>query len=494
MKVQLSYDLPSKVKTDLLVVILDENIRLHDLGGSPLEETVDQIRKDFKSRRLHRESLTTLAQGNASHLVVFSTSLDPAYNIWENLKTYVAKSVRLGRELGLRRVSVALNTEEALPFIGKAEEGALLGSYVFSSYKKEHQEREKFFKKMRVDLIGLKSHGSRSKFYLKRYRVVSDAVNLARDLINEPGSVATPVMLAEQARAIASESKLGVRIWDEKQLKKSGFNGLIQVGKGSAHKPRMIRLSYRAKNSRHHLALVGKGITFDTGGISIKPAANMFEMKGDMSGGAAVLAAMKAIGQLKPSVSVTGIVVAAENTPDAEAQRPGDILTARNGKTIMVDNTDAEGRLVLTDGLFQAGEEGATHVVDIATLTGSCVRALGDSIAGIMGNTPDLTRAIIESGQNHGEVFWELPLPAEYKDLLKTPYADLNNIGGALAGASTAGLFLQEFIPKDVAWAHLDIAGPFMRSSRWKYYEAGAIGFGAKTMIDLAERFNDYFE
>ena len=495
MKVQLSYDLPWKVKTDLLVVILDEDIRLADLGRSPLADIVGRVRKGFKAGRLHRESLTTLPpESNAGHLAVFSTSLDPAYNVWENLKTYVAQSVRMARELDLGRVSIVLNTEEALPFIGKAEEGALLGSYTFTSYKKENQEREKVFKKMRVDLIGLKSHATQSKFLLNRYRLVSDAVNLARDLINEPGSVATPVMLAKEARAIAGESNLNVRIWDDKQLKKAGFNGLIQVGKGSVHKPRMIRLSYRAKNSKQHLALVGKGITFDTGGISIKPAANMFEMKGDMSGGAAVLAAMKAIGQLKPKVDVTGIVVAAENTPDAEAQRPGDILTARNGKTIMVDNTDAEGRLVLTDGLFQAGEEGATHVVDIATLTGSCVRALGDSIAGIMGNSAELTRAVIASGQNHGESFWELPLPPEYKDLLKTPYADLNNIGGALAGASTAGLFLQEFIPENVAWAHLDIAGPFMRSRRWKYYEAGAIGFGAKTLIDLAERFYDYFE
>ncbi len=495
MKVQLSYDLPWKAKTDLLVVILDKDICLHDLGRSPLAEIVDRARKGFKAHRLHRETLTTLnPRSNATHMVVFSTSLDPSYNIWENLKTYVARSVRMARELGLRRVSVVLNTDEALPFIGKAEEGALLGSYSFSSYKKENQDREKFFKRMRVDLIGLKAHESQNKHYLNRYRIVSDAVNFARDLINEPGSVATPVRLAEEAQTIARESGLDVRIWDEKQLEEEGFNGLVQVGKGSTHKPRMIRLSYRGGSSGQHLALVGKGITFDTGGISLKPSANMFEMKGDMSGGAAVLAAMKAIGKLAPSVNVTGIVTAAENTPDAEAQRPGDILTARNGKTIMVDNTDAEGRLVLTDGLFQAGEEGATHIVDIATLTGACVRALGDSIAGIMGNSPELIQAIIASGRNQGELFWELPLPDEYKDLLKTPYADLNNIGGALAGASTAGLFLQEFIPKKTSWAHLDIAGPFMRSKKWKYYEAGAIGFGTKTMIDLAERFSDYFE
>jgi leucyl aminopeptidase len=219
----------------------------------------------------------------------------------------------------------------------------------------------------------------------------------------------------------------------------------------------------------------------------------MWEMKGDMSGGAAVLAAMQAIGKLKPPVNVIGIVPAAENSPDANAQRPGDIFRAKNGKTIMVDNTDAEGRLILTDGLFVAGQEKATHIVDAATLTGACVRALGPSIAGIMGNSPELIDAVVASGRNHGESYWELPLPEEYKEMLKSPYADINNIGGAVAGASTAGLFLQEFVPEDTAWAHLDIAGPFLMEKNWKYYEPGGVGFGTKTMVDLAERFDEYF-
>jgi len=215
-------------------------------------------------------------------------------------------------------------------------------------------------------------------------------------------------------------------------------------------------------------------------------------MKGDMSGGAAVLYAMKAIGKLKPEVNVTGIVPAAENFPDAKAQRPGDIFYAKNGKSIMVDNTDAEGRLILTDGLHLAGEEKATHILDIATLTGACVRALGLSVAGIMGNDRRLIQAVIQSGQNQGESFWELPLPEEYKDMLKTPYADINNLGGPVAGALTAGLFLQEFVPENIPWAHLDIAGPFIRDKDWKYYEAGATAFGLKTLVDMAERFNEY--
>jgi leucyl aminopeptidase len=255
----------------------------------------------------------------------------------------------------------------------------------------------------------------------------------------------------------------------------------------------MIRLTYHAKKAKHHVALVGKGVTFDTGGISIKPADKMWEMKGDMSGGAAVIYAMKAIGKLRPDVNVTGIIPTAENSPDANAQRPGDIFYAKNGKSIMVDNTDAEGRLILTDGLHLAGESKATHILDIATLTGAIVRALGDSIAGVMGNNPDLIRAVIQSGRNHGESFWELPLPEEYKDLIKAPCADWNNTGGPTAGALTAGLFLQEFVPPGTAWAHLDIAGPYLKEKNWKYYEAGAIGFGLKTLVDVVERFGDYF-
>ena len=495
MKVQLRYESPQKVKADLLVVILDKETRLDDLGRSPLAKTVDQLRRKFRSKRQRCAYFAPRpVQSAATHLAVYSTSLDPAFNVWENLKTYVARAVRTARDHGLRRVSIVLNTDDAAPFVGKAVEGALLGSYCFDSYKKENRERREFYDKMRVDLIALRSNDEKNRASVDRYTKVSEAVNFARDLINEPGDVVTPERLAQEARQIASESKLDVRIWDEAKLKKEGYNGLVQVGRGSAHKPRLIRLSYTANESSHRLALVGKGVTFDTGGISLKPSDKMFEMKGDMSGGAAVLAAMKAIGQLKPDINVVGIVPAAENSPDAEAQRPGDIFFAKNGKSIMVDNTDAEGRLILTDGLALAGEEGATHVVDIATLTGACVRALGPSIAGIMGNSPNLIHAVIASGVNQGESFWELPLPEEYKAMLRTPYADLNNIGGPLAGASTAGLFLQEFVPQNLAWAHLDIAGPFMRNENWKYYEAGGIGFGAKTIIDLAERFNGYFD
>jgi leucyl aminopeptidase len=488
MKIQLTYDQPSQLNTDLLVVILDAEIRFHDLGGSPLANTIRRVTQDLDQKRLKKEYFTSLEPQGSRHLVVFSTALSPGFNTWENLKTFVARAVRLARDHGLNRVAVVMNTDEAAPFIGKTVEGALLGSYTFDRYKTDKAD----FSKMQVQIVALKSHEQSNRHYVDRYTTVSQAVNEARDMINEPGSVATPEYLAEAARNIAKDTGLDVKIWDEKKLQKDGYNGLIQVGRGSSHPPRLIRLAYRTRKAKGHLAFVGKGVTFDTGGISLKPADKMFEMKGDMSGGAAVLYALKAIAKLKPDVNVTGIVPTAENFPDANAQRPGDIFYAKNGKSIMVDNTDAEGRLILTDGLHLAGEEKATHVLDIATLTGACVRALGLSVAGVMGNDKRLIDAVIRSGQNQGESFWELPLPEEYKELLKTPYADLNNIGGPVAGALTAGLFLQEFVPEGTPWAHLDIAGPFIREKEWKYYEAGAIGFGAKTLVDLAERFTEY--
>jgi leucyl aminopeptidase len=490
MKINLSYDRPHQIETDLMVIILDKDTALFDLAGSPLQETVRRVAGDFDQRKIKKEYFATLDSKSAiKNIVIYSSSLSPAFNIWENVKTFLARAIRIAQDLSLNRVTLLLNTDGAVPFVGKAVEGAILGSYTFDKYRRDKSD----LSKLQLNIVGLKAHDAQNRHYLDRYTIVSDAVNRARDMINEPGSVVIPEYMAEAARSIAKEADLDVKVWDERRLAKEGYNGLIQVGRGSAHPPRLIRLSYRAKKAKHHLALVGKGVTFDTGGISIKPADKMFEMKGDMSGGAAVLTAMLALGKLKPQVNITGIVPTAENFPDANAQRPGDIFYAKNGKSIMVDNTDAEGRLILTDGLHLAGEEKATHILDIATLTGAVVRALGLSVAGVMGNDSRLIQAVIASGQNQGESFWELPLPPEYKELLKTPYADINNIGGPVAGALTAGLFLQEFVPEGAAWAHLDIAGPFIREKEWKYYEAGAIGFGAKTLIDVAERFNQYF-
>ena len=293
----------------------------------------------------------------------------------------MARGLRLARDYHYARVGILVNAKDSAPLVGKVIEGAILGAYTFDKYR---QEKDEFLaKEVQLTVFVHPDHRADAEARKARYAWVSENVNRCRDLINEPGAAVTPEVIAEKAGDIAKELGLEIEILDPAGLLARGYHGIVQVGQGSIHAPRMVILRHVPRQpSKETIALVGKGITFDSGGISLKPGDHMWEMKGDMAGAAAVLYAMRAIGRLKPDVRVIGILCCAENMPDARAQRPGDIFTAKNGKSIMVDNTDAEGRLVLTDGLFRAGEEGATHIVDIATLTGAVLRALGPSVAG----------------------------------------------------------------------------------------------------------------
>lgn len=492
MNLKLSFQPVSQTPLDLLVIVLDAETTLHDIDDPAVAAHVAKAAAAFRDKSLKREYFATFPEGASPRAVVVYWSPQlRGYNVWENVKTFTARALRLARDYRYARIGVVMNAGAAAPMIGKAVEGAVLGAYTFDRYR---QEKDEFLAKdAQLTILVHPDHQADAEARKARYAWVSENANRARDVINEPANVVNPEYLAERAAEIAKEVELEAEILDPAGLKARGYAGILRVGQGSAHPPRMVILRHvPRKASKETIALVGKGITFDSGGISLKPGDHMWEMKGDMAGAAAVLYSMRALGKLRPDVKVVGILCCAENMPDANAQRPGDIWTAKNGKSIMVDNTDAEGRLVLTDGLARAGEEGATHIVDIATLTGAVVRALGPSVAGVLGTDRDLIRRIIRSGENHGEAFWELPLVEEYKDALKTPFADLNNIAsGGLAGAITAGLFLREFVPEKTAWAHLDIAGPMFREKDWKYYEAGAIGFGVKTMVDLCERFHD---
>jgi leucyl aminopeptidase len=492
MNVKLAFSPVSKTSVDLLAVVLDDETTLHDIDDPVLAGHLERAAAGFSDKSLKREYFVTLEEGGSvGALVVYSSPQLKSWNLWENVKTFTARALRLARDTGRPRVGVVVNAAEASPFVGKVVEGAVLGAYTFDRYK---QEKDDFFSKSaELTIFAHPDHETDAEARKSRYLWVSENVNRARDFINEPGAAVTPEVFAKEAEEIAREVNLEVEILDPAALEARGYQGILRVGAGSSHPGRMIvlRLVPR-KASKKTLAIVGKGITFDTGGISLKPGEKMWEMKGDMAGAAATLFTMRALGKLRPEQKVIGILCCAENMPDARAQRPGDIFTAKNGKSIQVDNTDAEGRLVLTDGLARAGEEGATHILDIATLTGAVVRALGPSVAGLMGEDAELMQRVIESGANHGEAWWELPLVEEYKESLKTPFADVNNIAaGGLAGAITAGLFLREFVPEGAAWAHLDIAGPMFRDKDWKYYESGAIGFGVKTLVDLCERFRD---
>jgi leucyl aminopeptidase len=489
MNLEISSGAVEKLKTDLLVIFLDPEIELGSVKDPELTRLVDKLRQEYMEKMIKKEYFTRWSSDGIRHLLIIHSSLESAYNISEKLKIFSARALSYGRDLNLGHVTFLLNGKEGTIYLGNIIEGAILGSYSFERYKKE---KSSYFSDLKLSLLVQDSALQTCRAKCDRYRLVSEIINECRDVVNEPGSVVYPEVLADLAQQIGKKQDLKVSIFDEKALHQGGFTGLVSVGKGSIHPPRLITLEYRApKKSKVQLALVGKGITFDTGGISIKPSEKMLEMKGDMAGGAAVLYTMKAIAQLKPGIHVVGIIPSAENFPDANAQRPGDIFLAKNGKSVQVDNTDAEGRLVLIDGFARAGELKATHIVDIATLTGSVVRALGQGYAGIMGNNQDLINAVIQAGKDHGESFWQLPLPDEYKEMLKTPYADINNVGGPQGGAITAGLFLQEFVPENTAWAHLDIAGPFLFDKPWKYYREGATGFGLKTFVNLCERFTD---
>jgi leucyl aminopeptidase len=327
---------------------------------------------------------------------------------------------------------------------------------------------------------------------LQSGEIIGDSMNFTRDLANEPPNILTPTEMAKRAQAMAKESGLSCTILDEAKMTKLGMGSLMSVSIGSEQPAKLIVLKYTPKKNTGKkgdmLALVGKGITFDTGGISIKPAEHMDAMKYDMSGGATVIGTMRAIGMLKPTVPVLGIVAAVENMPDGKASRPSDIVTAMTGKTIEILNTDAEGRLILADAVAYAEQQGATRIVDMATLTGAVIIALGDINTGIMGNDQAFVDEIIECGKNAGENFWQLPIGKEYSKGIKSDIADIKNIGPARkAGTIIGAVFIQEFIDK-AKWAHLDIAGTAWADDTKAHQSKGPTAVAVRTLLKLVEK------
>ena len=316
---------------------------------------------------------------------------------------------------------------------------------------------------------------------------LAESTMLARDLVNHPANVMTPTKMAEAAREVAESVGLELDVMDRDRMREHGMGAFLGVAQGSEEPPKLIVMTYRGDpdNPRNNLGLVGKGITFDTGGISLKPAANMEAMKGDMAGGASVIAAMKAIGSLKPRINVTGLIAATENMPGGRAQRPGDVVTAMNGKTIEVINTDAEGRLVLADTLCYARSLGITRLVDVATLTGAIVVTLGKACTGMMGNSSKLAKDVGAAGERSGERFWELPMLDDYRELIRSDVADMKNSGGRQAGSITAAMLLREFA-EDADWVHLDIAGTSTASGSKGHLVKGATGVPTRTLAQLA--------
>ena len=363
-------------------------------------------------------------------------------------------------------------------------EGLELGAYGYGALKSDPTPNK-------VASVSLVGSGKRVGDAVAKGQAVAGGVNLARDLVNEPGGSLTPVAFARKANQVAKAGKLTAKVLGLADIKKAKMGGLLGVNRGSDQQPRFVELSYKPTGrTRGHVALVGKGITFDSGGLSIKTGQGMMTMKCDMGGAAAVLGAMSALSAVAPAVRVTAYMPLTDNMLGGDATRPGDVLKIRNGKTVEVLNTDAEGRLVLADGLSMASEAKPDAIVDLATLTGACVVALGPRYAGVMGTDDDgFVDQVLAAGGRTGERVWQLPLPPEYRTLLDSNVADMKNIGGPHGGAITAGLFLKEFVADGIPWAHIDIAAPAFLDAPFEEHPKGGTGFGVRLLVDLIENF-----
>ena len=401
---------------------------------------------------------------------------------------------------GSKKAAFALPVTDATDAAAIGE-GALLGAYTFDAYK-ETGQNSKNSKNSRsgdgakngkaplgeVTLLGGKPRDKAYKAAIERATAVSEELNRARDLVNTPPNDLNPEAFAAVAQAAAKEHGIKVQVLDEKALQKGGYGGILGVGAGSASAPRLVKLSYTSSKAKKHLAFVGKGITYDSGGISLKPAGHNETMKCDMSGAAAVFAAVVAAARLGLEVDVTGWLALAENMPSGSATRPGDVLRMYSGKTVEVLNTDAEGRLVLADALARASEDKPDAIVDVATLTGAMMLALGNRTFGVMANDDAFRAAIVEAAGEVGEASWPMPLPDHLKKGMDSPTADIANMGERMGGGLVAGLFLKEFVGEGLTWAHLDIAGPaFNESGPFGYTPKGGTGSAVRTLVRVAE-------
>jgi leucyl aminopeptidase len=368
-------------------------------------------------------------------------------------------------------------------------EGALLGAYAFHRYRTEGADVRQPVEQVSLVLDKAAAKDAAVRSALRRAEVVCAAVALARDLVNTPPSDLHPAELADVAKEQAERVGIDVEVLDHKQLVKGGYGGITGVGQGSVNPPRLVHLSYRgAEKGGPKVALVGKGITFDSGGLSLKPAAAMEEMKSDMGGAAAVIAATAAVAELGLAVDVDAWVPMAENMPSGTAIRPSDVLVLRGGTTVEVNNTDAEGRLILADAIARACEDGPDVLLDAATLTGAQLVALGARTAGVMSNDDALRGQVVDAATRAGEAVWPMPLPQDLRKGLDSEVADLVNTGPREGGMLTAGLFLQEFVAEGVRWAHLDIAGPAYNSGEpYGYTPHGGTGAAVRTFVQVLE-------
>ncbi|WP_338683164.1 leucyl aminopeptidase [Streptomyces acidiscabies] len=406
---------------------------------------------------------------------------------------YEAEALRRAAGAAARALAGTKKAAFALPLgeageVGAVAEGVLLGAYSFDTYKESGKGKGGKAPLGEAALLGGKPRDAVQKAALARAVAVSEELNRARDLINMPPNDLDPAAFASLVVDAGKVHGFKVEVLDEKALTEGGYGGILGVGQGSASAPRLVKLSYSHPKAVKNLAFVGKGITYDSGGISLKPAGHNETMKCDMSGAAAVFAAVVSAARLELEVNLTGWLALAENMPSGAAVRPGDVLRMFSGKTVEVLNTDAEGRLVLADALWAASLEKPDAIVDVATLTGAMMLALGNRTFGVMANDDAFRSAIYDAAEEVGEPAWPMPLPSHLRKGMDSPTADIANMGERMGGGLVAGLFLQEFVGEGITWAHLDIAGPaFNEGGPFGYTPKGGTGTAVRTLVRLAE-------
>ena len=472
MEIKVVRDDVTQVKVPALIVNLFEGVE--EPGGATgavdvaLDGAISQLIADgeIKGKKGEHTLIHTFGKIGPSRVLVAGLGKQDSFTA-ETVREVTAGSCRYLRKLGMKVVATLPHGSGVGGLDPRASgqaiaEGSILGLYRFRNYLTKNEDTPDDLEELQV-VERETAKGRELKKGLEQGRIMAEAALLARSMVNEPPNVMTPTRMAEIASQTAEEEGLGVKILDRPQMEELGMGAFLGVAQGSDQPPKLIVLTYSGDpdHSDKILGIVGKGITFDTGGISLKPPGGMEDMKGDMAGGASVIGAMKAIGRLKPKINVTGLIAATENMPGGSAQRPGDVVRTMSGKTVEVINTDAEGRLVLADTLYYARQIGITQMVDIATLTGAMVVALGHACSGVMSNNQELVDQLIDAGKSTGERIWQLPMYDDYKEEIKSNVADMKNSGGRPAGSISAAQFLAEFA-EDTPWAHLDIAGTYL--------------------------------
>lgn len=479
---------------DAVIVNLFEGVKKPDGATKAVDQAlgglISQViaRGEFQGKAGTSVLLHTQGKLRAERVLVVGLGKEEDFGL-ETVRSVSGEALRFLQRHSSRRVGTILHgtgagglgVKEAAQAIA---EGALLGVYRFDRYKTK-AENHKAVQELSL-LLREREHMAEVRASAATGRIIADAVNLARDLVNEPSNSLTPQDLAARARAVAKAHKLTCRILEKREIERMKMGAFLGVAQGSSRPPVLMVLSYQGGRGKEPaLGLIGKGVTFDSGGISIKPSEGMEQMKGDMAGGAAVIAAMGAIAQLKPAINVAAIVPACENLPSGTALKPGDVVRAMDGKTIEVLNTDAEGRLILADALCYARKLGCKRLVDAATLTGACVIALGSVRSGAFTNNEEWMDRVRSAAEGVGEKIWHMPMDGDYDEQIKSDVADIKNIGGRKAGAITAAKLLARFVG-EVPWVHLDIAGTSQADKEKGYTVKGATGVPVRTLIRLA--------